>query len=33
VGVLSLAATVQLLKRNRLMVEDRSLSQGEELLR
>jgi UDP-glucose 4-epimerase len=32
-GVLSLAATVQLLKRNRLMVEDRNLSPGEELLR
>jgi UDP-glucose 4-epimerase len=32
-GVLSLAATVQLLKRNRLMVEDRNPSQGEELLR
>jgi UDP-glucose 4-epimerase len=32
-GVLSLSGTVQLLKRNRLMVEDRNLSQGEELLR
>jgi len=32
-GVLSLAATVQLLNRNRLMVEDRNLSPGEELLR
>lgn len=31
--VLSLAATVQLLKRSRLMVEDRDISQGEELLR
>jgi len=32
-SVLSLAETAQLLKRNRLMVEDRDLSQGEELLR
>jgi hypothetical protein len=32
-SVLSLAATAQLLKRNRLMVEDRNLSPGEELLR
>jgi UDP-glucose 4-epimerase len=31
--VLNLAQTVQLLKRNRLMVEDRNISQGEELLR
>jgi UDP-glucose 4-epimerase len=31
--VLSLTQTVQLLKRNRLMVEDRNISQGEELLR
>jgi len=31
--VLSLAQTAQLLKRNRLMVEDRNISQGEELLR
>ena len=31
--VLSLAATAQLLKRNRLMLDDRNLSQGEELLR
>jgi len=31
--VLSFAATVRLLKRTRLMVEDRDISQGEELLR
>ncbi|MGH8703251.1 MAG: polysaccharide biosynthesis protein [Burkholderiales bacterium] len=31
--VLSLTGTVQLLKRNRLMVEDRNVSRGEELLR
>jgi UDP-glucose 4-epimerase len=33
VDVLNLAQTVQLLRRNRLMVEDRNVSQGEELLR
>jgi hypothetical protein len=32
-NVLSLTATAQLLKRSRLMVEDRDISQGEELLR
>jgi UDP-glucose 4-epimerase len=32
-NVLGLAATTQLLKRSRLMVEDRDISQGEELLR
>ena len=32
-AVLSFAATTQLLKRNRLMVDDRTISQGEELLR
>lgn len=32
-NVLNLAGTVQLLKRSRLMVEDRDVSQGEELLR
>jgi UDP-glucose 4-epimerase len=33
VDVLNLAQTAQLLRRNRLMVEDRIVSQGEELLR
>ncbi len=32
-NVLNLAATIQLLRRSRLMVEDRDISQGEELLR
>jgi hypothetical protein len=32
-NVLGLAATTQLLKRSRLMLEDRDISQGEELLR
>jgi UDP-glucose 4-epimerase len=32
-AVLSFAATAQLLKRNHLMVDDRTISQGEELLR